>query len=58
MKYVAVIAKKEEIKIAKKKKKAFNIYATETVGSVRGHCLQWIRDGWCLCVWRRSILWW
>ena len=48
MKYTAVIAKKEEIKIAQKD--AFNSYATETVGAVRGHCLQWIRDGGCLCV--------
>lgn len=43
MKYIAVIA-------LKKKKNVFNIQATETVGTVRGHSLQWIRDGGCLCV--------
>lgn len=43
MKYTAVIA-------LKKKENVFNIQATETVGTVRGHSLQWIRDGGCLCV--------
>lgn len=47
MKYTAVIAL---TKRRNKKKNVFNIQATETVGTVRGHSLQWIRDGGCLCV--------
>lgn len=51
--YTAVIAKKEEIKIAKN---AFNSYAAETVGTVQGHSLQWIRYGGCLCVEEKYIV--
>lgn len=52
MKYTAVNAKKEEIKIAKN---AFNSYAAETVGTVRGHSGLGAVG---VFVWRRSILWW
>ncbi len=54
MKYTAVIAKKEDIKI--EEKNAFHNNATETVGTVRGCCLLWIRGGGCLCVEEKYIV--
>lgn len=44
MKYTALISKKE-VKIEGKKS-----YATETVGTLRGHCLQCVRGNGCLRV--------
>lgn len=53
MKYSAMIAKKKK---KKSTKNAFNSYVTETVGAVRGHSLQWIRDSGCLCVEKYTVV--